>query len=342
VTPEEWIAALGEAAADARSRAGHADIHLQIGDHAVRIRVAPESMGSLLQPLTGVTGSGANGRTIELWDVSACGVRPPSLPESAREAGPMGAIPWLGSAETAGAWQEPGRMLVAWNGRAGTASGYIGDPVLLPSWQRAEPLRAPLNWVLRSPRRALAHAAALGSRERGTGLLIGGPGGSGKSTTALAWMLAGGDFAGDNYVLIDLDARGGPTAAPIYANAKADANAMSMLPELAPVAHAGDETLHGKSVLDVRDLRPDQPGGPIRITAIVISRVSGEDKPEVRRISGASALKGLAPSSLLQLPGETAGLAVLAALARDLPCFEIDLARDSDANLDALDRILSA
>jgi hypothetical protein len=341
VTREEWIAALEAAAAEARSRAGHADIHLRIGGNIVRIRVAPESLCSLLEPLAGVTGSGANGRTIELWDVPACGVRPPPLPEAAREAGPMGAIPWLGSAETAGAWQEPGRMLVAWNGRAQTVSGYIGDPALLPSWQRAEPLRAPLNWVLRGPRRALAHAAALGSRKRGTGLLIGGSGGSGKSTTALSWMLAGGDFAGDNYVLVDLDAPDGPTAAPIYASAKADAHAMSMLPELAPVARAGDETLHGKSVLDVRDLRSDQPAGPIPITAIVISKVSGRDKADVRRISGASALKGLAPSSLLQLPGETAGFAVLAALLRDLPCFEIDLARDPDANVEALDRILS-
>lgn len=342
MTPEEWIAALGAAAAEARSKVGHADIHLRIGDHAVRIRVAPESMRSLLRPLAGVTDSAENGRTIELWDVPASGVRPPSLPEEGRFAGPMGAIPWLGTAETAGAWQDPGRMIVAWDARAGTVSGYIGDPAVLPSWQRAEPLRAPLNWVLRGPRRALAHAAAVGRRESDTGLLIGGPGGSGKSTTALSWLLAGGDFAGDNYVLVDLEARGGPTAAPIYASAKADAHAMSMLPELAPIARAGDETLHGKSVLDVRDLRADQPAGPIRITAIVISRVLGGTEPAVRRISGGSALKSLAPSSLLQLPGETEGFAVLASLVRDLPCFEIDLAHDSDANVDALDKILSA
>ena len=62
----------------------------------------------------------------------------------------------------------------------------------------------------------------------------------------------------------------------------------------------------------------------------------------MRRISGASALKSLAPSSLLQLPGEAAGFAVLASLIRNLPCFEIDLARDPDANVDVLDRILSA
>jgi hypothetical protein len=341
VTPEEWIAAFGRAAEEARSAAGHCDLHLSIGEHAVRIRIAPESVRSLLQPLAGLTDSGANGRTIELWDVGSCGVRPPTLPEEGRLAGPMGAISWLSSETTAGAWQEPGRMLIAWDAQVGTVSGAIGDPAALPSWQRAEPLRAPLNWVLKGPRRALAHAAAIGRPNGGAGVLIGGPGGSGKSTTALSWMLAGGDFAGDNFVLVDLDAPGDPSAAPIYATAKADAGAIAMLPEL-KIAKGGDETLHGKRVLDVRDLRPDQPAGPIRITAIVVPKVAGETKPAVRPVSRATALKALAPSSLLQLPGEAEGFTVLASLLRELPCFELDLARDPDANIAALEGVIPA
>jgi hypothetical protein len=340
VTPEEWIAALGEAAAEARSHAGHADLRLQIGEHAVRIRVAPESMRSLFQPLAGLTEASGNGRTIELWDVAACGIRPPALPEEGRMAGAMGAISWLSSDTTAGAWQEPGRMLIAWDAEAGTVSGCIGEPAVLPSWQRAEPLRAPLNWVLKGPRRALAHAAAIG--RNGAGVLMGGPGGSGKSTTALSWMLAGGDFAGDNFVLVDLDAPGGPSAAPIYATAKADPLAISMLPALAEVTHGGDETLHGKRVLDVRELRPDQPAGPIPITAIVIPRVAEETQPALRPVSRASALRALAPSSLLQLPGESDGFAVLASLLRELPCFELDLAPNPEANVDALERVMPA
>ena len=233
-------------------------------------------------------------------------------------------------------------MLIAWDASAGTVSGYIGDPANLPSWQRAEPLRAPLNWALKGPRRALAHAAAVGRANGGPGVLIGGAGGSGKSTTALSWMLAGGDFAGDNFVLVDLDGAGGPTAAPIYATAKADPHAISMLPELEPVARDGDETLHGKRVLDVRDLRPDQPAGPITITAIVVPRIADEARPAVRAISRASALRALAPSSLLQLPGESDGFAVLATLIRDLPCFELDLAPDPEANVAALEEVIPA
>jgi hypothetical protein len=342
VTPEAWIAALAEAAAEARERAGHAVLRFRIGAQTVRIRVAPESASSLLRPIAGLTDSDGDGRTIDLWDVAACDVPPPSLPEEGREAGPMGAISWLSSPTTAGAFQQPGRMLIAWDAESETVTGCIGEPASLPSWQLAEPLRAPLNWALKGRGRALAHAAALGLAGGGPGLLIGGPGGSGKSTTALSWLLAGGDFAGDNYVLIEMDGPGGPTAAPIYTTAKADDGAISMLPALAPVAQEGDETLRGKRLLDVRDLRPDQPAEPIRITAIVISRVTDGREPVVRPVSGASALKYLAPSSLLQLPGESDAFSVLADLVRGLPCFEIELIAAPEANVDALERVIQA
>jgi hypothetical protein len=339
VTPEEWIAALGAAAAEARSKAGHADIHLQVGDHAVRIRIAPESMRSLLQPLAGVRDTGGNGRTIELWDVAACGVRPPSLPPEARSDG-RGEIRWLVSPTTTGAWQESGPMLLAWDAEAEIVSGWIGASARLPAWERAAPLRVALNWALRGPRRALAHAAAVGRAGEGAGLLIAGPGGSGKSTTALSWLLAGGDFAGDDYVLVDLDGSGGPSAGAIYATAKADATAIALLPELASSAAVGVDEYAGKSILDVRTLRPGQPSSALPIAAVIVPRVAGGTRAEVRPISSGAALKALAPSSMLQLPGEAEGFAVLASLVRDLPCFEIDLARSPDANVDALERIL--
>jgi hypothetical protein len=344
VSPEEWIAALGGVAAEARSKAGHADIHLQVGYHAVRIRIAPESMRSLLQPLAGLTDSGENGhngRTIELWDVAACGVRPPSLPPEALTDG-RGEIRWLVSPTTTGAWQESGPMLLAWDAEAEVVSGWIGASARLPAWERAAPLRVALNWALRGSRRALAHAAAVGRAGDGAGLLIVGPGGSGKSTTALSWLLAGGDFAGDDYVLVDLDGGGGPVAGAIYATAKADATAIDLLPELASSAAVGVDEYAGKSILDVRTLRPGQPASALPIAAVIVPRVAGGTRAEVRPVSAGAALKALAPSSMLQLPGEAGGLAVLAALVRDLPCFEMELASDPGANVDALDGILSA
>jgi hypothetical protein len=342
VTPSEWIAALGEAAAEARAEAGQADVHIVIGGHSIRIRLAPQSMRALLRPLAAANGSAEDGRTIELWDVAACGVRPPQLPPEARQAGRMGAISWLNSPTTAGAWQEPGPVLLTWDAAEETVCGWIGDSTRLPAWERTAPLRVPLNWALRGPRRTLAHAAAVGRNGGGPGLLLGGPSGSGKSTTALSWLLAGGDFAGDDYVLVELDRSGGPTAAPVYATAKADATAIPLLPELASTAGAGDDELAGKSVLDVRELRPGQPTGPISIAAIVIPRVARRSRPALKPIGPGAALKAVAPSSVLQLPGERGGLTVLAALVRELPCFEVELALDPAANLDALDRIIPA
>jgi hypothetical protein len=342
VSPGEWIAALRRAAADAREAAGHVDFGIDFAGRTVRIRLSPPDLRPFLRPLAGVEGENGGPVTIEVWDVAACGVRPPSLPREALQADGRGEIRWLVSPTTAGAWQETGPMLLAWDAEAETVSGWIGASARLPAWERAAPLRVALNWVLRGPRRALAHAAAVGRAGGGLGLLIAGPGGSGKSTTALSWLLAGGDFAGDDYVLVDLDGAGGPSAGPIYATAKADGTAIELLPELAGPAAVGVDEYAGKSILDVRKLRPDQPAGPITLGAVVVPRVTGGRQPDVRPIAAAAMLKALAPSSMLQLPGEAGGLAVLAALVRDLPCFELDLARDASANVDALERLLPA
>jgi hypothetical protein len=342
VTPSEWIAALGEAAAKARAEAGHADVHVVIGGQPIRIRVAPANLRALLDPLAAADGSGEDGRTIELWDVGACGVSPPRLPPEARRAGPQGTIPWLTSETTAGAWQQRGPMLLAWSAELAIVSAWVGDSARLPAWERAAPLRVPLNWALRGTARTLAHAAAVGRRRGGPGLLIAGPSGSGKSTTALAWLLAGGDFAGDDYVLVDLDGAGAPAASPVYATAKVDPAAIELLPELGTAASLGDDELAGKSVLDVRDLRPSQPTGPIPIAAVVVPRVTHSTRPTLNPMTPPAALRAVAPSSVLQLPGETGGLRVLADLTRQLPCYEIELSKDQASNLDALDSILPA
>ncbi len=338
--PAEWIAALRDAAAAARAKAGEASLSVAVGSHAIRIRVAPEGLRELLRPLAGVGGSIPDGPTIELWEVAACEVRGPRLPPEAQEAGRRGAIPWLSSPSTAAVWQEPGPMLMAWDAEQRTVCGWIADSATLPAWERAAPLRVAFNWALRGSRRTLAHAAAVGMAGGGPGLLIGGASGSGKSTTALSWLLADGDFAGDDYVLVDLDGPGGPIAAPIYATAKADPAALRLLPELAAAATGAEDDLAGKSILDVRDLRPEQPRGPIPIAAIVVPRVAQRTRPAVTQVTGAAALRSVAPSSLLQLPEESGGLSVLAALAREVPCYEIELARDPAANLSALEEIL--
>jgi hypothetical protein len=233
-------------------------------------------------------------------------------------------------------------MLLVWDAERRTVCGWIAESASLPAWERAAPLRVAFNWTLRGPRRTLAHAAAVGRAGGGPGLLIGGASGSGKSTTALSWLLAGGDFAGDDYVLVDLDGPQGPVAAPIYATAKADPAAMRLLPELASAASGAEDELAGKSILDVRDLRADQPRGPVPITAIVVPRVANRERPVVTQVTGGAALRAVAPSSLLQLPEESGGLSVLAALAREVPCYEIELARDPSANLNALEEILPA
>ena len=72
-----------------------------------------------------------------------------------------------------GAFAAPGSPIV-----------MLEDASRLPPWERACPLRALLTWWAAPERLLMAHGAAVGSGEGA--LLLAGPGGSGKSTTALA------------------------------------------------------------------------------------------------------------------------------------------------------------
>ena len=116
----------------------------------------------------------------------------------------------------------------------------------------------------------LRHGAAVA--EGGRAALLLGPGGAGKTTTALAAWNAGMDYLGDDYVLV----RVGPhvTGARAYATAKADARTATLLPSVVDLGareyHRGDDDktvlqLAGARGLDVIEAR---------VVAVVVPRVA--------------------------------------------------------------------
>ena len=79
---------------------------------------------------------------------------------------------------------------------------WVPDGNRAPPWEQAAPFRgiSSSTWVARHGRRYV-HGAAVGIGGRAA--LIVGPGGSGKSTTALTCFAAGMDYAGDDYCIVD-------------------------------------------------------------------------------------------------------------------------------------------
>jgi hypothetical protein len=69
----------------------------------------------------------------------------------------------------------------------------------------------------------------------------------------------------------------------------------------------------------------------------------GAPAPRLERITPAKALLGVAPSTMLNLPGPAGSqLSGFAELVRRVPCYEMELAADIRANPEALRALLES
>jgi hypothetical protein len=179
------------------------------------------------------------------------------------------------------------------------------------------------------------HAGSAGDADRG-GVLIAGASGSGKTTVALAALAAGMRYVSDDYVLL----HGGPepVAWNLYGTAKLDAGHLLRFPQFASAGVPNDPD--EKAVLSVLEEAPGALVEQLPIRAIVVPRVRG-GRAAVRASSAADALLALAPSTALQMPFDNGrALAVLADVARAVPCFALDVGDDPGDLAVALNRVL--
>jgi hypothetical protein len=207
--------------------------------------------------------------------------------------------------------------------QAAVARHFVMGPDHIQPQDRAAPLRAVLHWALDRSDRLLVHAAAVGIGRRG--VLLTGPGGSGKSTSAVAAFLSGYDYFGDDYVLVDL-ANTPPMVHSLYATAKLGSAAMSLLPGLSETLRYGAPVGVQKYVIDVSALRLGGLGRNARIEGIVVPRPCANGRTVLRRASAGVALRALAPSTIFQAPcRDGAMLGPLATLARSVPAYVLEL-----------------
>jgi hypothetical protein len=105
------------------------------------------------------------------------------------------------------------------------------------------------------------------------------------------------------------------------------ASSLQWLPFLAPALHVaphGDE----KGVAILSELVPQQMATSFPLRAVIVPRVAGGIS-RLRRIRGGEALRALAPTTLLQLPGGGASaFAEVADLVRRLPAWSLELGDD--------------
>lgn len=163
----------------------------------------------------------------------------------------------------------------------------------------------------------------------GDGLLLAGPGGSGKSTVALACAAAGFAYLADDYVGL---AQTGDRyiGHSVYCSSHIDAQQVQHFPSAAAAARAsGLLTAEGKALLFVTEMSGARLGATAKLAAIVLPRVRG-GRTRVVPASQVETMMQLAPTSLHMIPlaSFSDGFARLSRLVSTTPAFWLDLGDD--------------
>jgi hypothetical protein len=263
---------------------------------------------------------------IEAWDEAETGVGTPvtrarddhSAPGTTT-ASADGRYVVFEQATTKSVLDRPGQHIVSWIASAERLTQYeLGRPwhseLLL--WQRDLGLMP-------------VHAGFI--ERGGHGVLLGGPGGSGKSTTALVCMGAGWSYLADDYVGIQSRPEGGFTGHGIYCSAHLEPENLERFPEFVAGAIPGKLSREDKSLVLLSGVAGSALGGTAEIRMLALPRVMDQPKTTFRPAGRAEALLRLAPSSLLLLPfaglGQS-GFQTLGALVQQVPAYWLELGRD--------------
>jgi hypothetical protein len=238
--------------------------------------------------------------TVVAWD-STAGAPPPPLPPDPDPGGPM----WrrvLVDEPPLHAVAKPGPGSLSVVDRSSNRAWYwCADVANITVWEQGTPFLHVLHHWLSSAGMQLVHAGAAGLD--GGGVLFVGKSGSGKSTSTLACVESGMQYAGDDYVVVASDPV--PTVHALYSSGKLDPNQMLRFPELASWVvnpEVGDE----KHVFFVADHAPDRVATSFELRAVLLPRVTGAPVTALSAASAAAALAALAPSTIFQMPGAAA------------------------------------
>ncbi|HEX8206074.1 MAG TPA: hypothetical protein VF587_08455, partial [Solirubrobacteraceae bacterium] len=274
--------------------------------------------------------------TVLLWDSGSSGLDDPEVPWDIGDVRTRGDVHGYEQSGYRISYEHASGAATVYHPESETLVFWVADPEAVPWYERGAPLRAALHHWAAAHGLHFVHAGAVGASGRGA--LLVGASGSGKSTTALACLEAGMEYAGDDYVILSGDET--PRVHCLYSTAKLDAGSLERLPGLAgAVAQFGPDGEH-KAVLDVYAHRPGVFRADLPVDAIVIPTVAPREQPEIRRATPAQALRAIAPTTLLQLPGAAqARMTAMARLVRGLPAFDLRVGTDVEAAARAVEAI---
>ena len=219
--------------------------------------------------------------------------------------------------------------------------GWIADHRRLTQYELGRPLHSELMLWHKDRDVQAVHAGLVA--KNGDGILFGGPGGSGKSTTALTCLKAGFEYMADDYVGLELSEDGAYDGHSLFCSLHLEPNHLERFPYLVPHAVPGRLPREDKSLVLLSNVLPEGLSRKARIRAVALPRVVDADRPSLRPASTIEALLRLAPSSLILLPYAgtfAAEFEKLSVFLEDIPKYWLELGRGMDEIPDRIAELL--
>lgn len=313
----------------------------------VRVNLVGDALADYIgQALAHVTGAdnAPPALTIELWDERVTGV-PNPLPLHPDDP----ALPHLSDGElllsdetSRYVWCEK-RDAVTWFDRpANRIIGWRADGTCPPTHEQSKPLTFMVALWLHGLGIQVLHAALV-ARDGG-GVLIAGGSGVGKTTTALACLLAGFDYLGDDQIAVERVNDNGASAFrghSLYHSARLEPGHLARFPAFEPHALPSRDPLDQKALVLLAQLFPQQMARAAAIRALVLPRVGERRATEARRAGAVDAVAYCGRTSIYAPWGfGRARFETLAQLLAAVPCYWLELGSDLETIPPVIERIL--
>lgn len=325
----EYFQSVYESAVSAAHAAGgFVKRDYSIGGYTIRLSFAgPALVTSLTPALEHLEAREASepALTVFVWDSASTGEKMLPPPWGANDCLARGVIQGYNDERIYTSFQHGSGAVNMLDSALNSGIFWVPAADDLVYWEKGAPLRTILHWWFSHQDRQLVHAAAVGIGRNG--VLIGGKGGSGKSTTALSCLGSQLSYAGDDYSLLGFDSE--RTVYSLYNSAKLDRDHLRRFPELQSQISNPDRPDEEKALLFVNQYYADRVASEFTVGAILLPRVTGQPQTRLRQASAAKALTALAPSTIFQLPrAGNEAFKFLSRFVRELPCYELELGTD--------------
>jgi hypothetical protein len=307
----------------AAERHGTVDRWYAVGGRAVQLTFAGPALLPAVDPALAhlaVEPPAHPQLSVLLWDSASTGIPVPDVPEM-----PHGRQ--LEADQVLSAYHVVPRILSLYDPGRAEAVLWVPDAAAVPSNEIASPLRTIFHWWARTHGLQFVHGGAVA--RGGRAVLIAGPSGSGKSTAALACLLSGLDYLGDDYVLVGSGHP--PTVHSLYNAAKLMPEQVRAFPELRHALVNPDALETEKALWFVeRDYPARTPASALAV-GVLVPRVTGAPESRIIPLGRARALAALAPSTIVQLSGaDQWSLSAMATFLARVPCHVLEAGTDRD------------